>query len=66
MKEKRPRMKPRRLTRFEKECCEAQGANPKYYLFAYTINDSYFKIVHKETGVQKTIDVYRRKSRWGM
>lgn len=58
--------KPRRLTRIEKECCLAQGADPKEYLYAYKISDSYFKVVHKETGMQKTIDIYRRaKNRWG-
>ena len=50
----------RKLTRFEKECCLKQGANPKDYLYAYKISDSYFKVKHKETGIEKTIDVFRR------
>ncbi len=55
----------RRLTRFEKECCLKQGANPKDYIFLYDINDSYFKVKHKTSGIEKTIDKYRRaKNRW--
>lgn len=50
----------RRLTREEKACVQKQGANPKDYMFAYDVNDSYFKAVNKETGVERLFDKYRK------
>lgn len=50
----------RRLTRNEKACILKQGANPKDYMFAYDVNDSYFKAVNKETGVERLFDKYRK------
>lgn len=56
----------RKLTRFEKECCQAQGVNPKEYLFSHKINDSYFAVINREKGTLKILDIYRRtKSKWG-
>lgn len=52
--------KYRKLTRFEKECCLKQGCDPRDYLFAYNISESYFKVKSKSTGIEKTIDRYRR------
>lgn len=59
--------KYRRLNRLEKECCIKQGINPSDYLFAYDIGDgSYcFKIKNRTTGIETTVDKYRRaKSKW--
>lgn len=50
----------RRLTRDEKACILKQGGDPRMYLFAYDINESYFKAIHKETGIEKTFDKYRK------
>ena len=50
----------RKLTRFEKECCLKQGCDPRDYLFAYNISESYFMVKSKSTGIEKTIDRYRR------
>lgn len=50
----------RRLTRDEKACLVKQGFNPAEYEFAYEINDSYFKIRHKLTKIEKTVDKYRK------
>lgn len=50
----------RKLTRFEKSCVLKQGKNPSEYMFAYDISESYFKIRHKKTRVECTIDKFRR------
>lgn len=50
----------RRLTRDEKACILKQGGDPRMYMFAYDINKSYFKAIHKETGIEKTFDKYRK------
>lgn len=43
----------------------AQGLNPKEYEFAYKINDSYIKVRNKTTGIETSVDVYRKASnRW--
>lgn len=49
----------RRLTRFEKSCVQKQGKNPDDYVFAYDISESYFKIRHKITKTECTIDKFR-------
>lgn len=55
----------RRLTRAEKACILKQGANPNEYMFSREVNESYFKAVHKETGIEKMFDRYRKaKNRW--
>ncbi len=55
----------RRLTREEKACILKQGDNPKKFMFQYDVNDSYFKAVNIETGVEKIFDKYRKaKNKW--
>lgn len=55
----------RKLTRREKEWVLGNGKNPKDYIYLYDINDSYFKIKNKTTGIECTCDKYRRaKSRY--
>lgn len=50
----------RKLTRDEKACILKQGGNPKDYMFAYSVGDSYFKAIHKDTGIEKLFDRYRK------
>ena len=50
----------RKLTRDEKACVLKQGANPKEYMFSYDVNESYFKAIHKETGIERMFDKYRK------
>ena len=55
----------RKLTRLEKEYVLGNGKNPKDYIFLYDINDSFFKIKHKVSGIEATCDKFRRaKNRW--
>ena len=54
------KIKARRLTRLEKEWVLGNEKNPKDYMYLYDINDSYFKIINKRTGVHSTCDKYRR------
>lgn len=55
----------RRLTREEKACVLKQGKNPNDYMFAYNISESYFKIRHKTTNVECTVDRFRKaKNKW--
>ena len=48
----------RKLTRFEKSCVQKQGKNPKDYVYAYKVSDSYFKIRHKQTGIEAIVNVF--------
>ena len=50
----------RKLTREEKAFVLKQGKDPKQYMFAYNISESYFKIRHKTSGVECTIDKFRK------
>lgn len=50
----------RKLNRTMKECCSAQGYDPNKYGLYKDINDSYFQIMHRETGKIVTVDKYRR------
>lgn len=56
---------PKKLTREQKAILVAHQLNPKDYRFVEQINDSYIKVVNIRTGIQKTVDVYRKaKNRW--
>lgn len=46
------------LTRQQKIAVSAYNLNPKDYLFAENVTDTYFKIVHKDNGSTKLIDRY--------
>lgn len=50
----------RKLTRLEKEYVLGNHKNPKDYIFLYDINESYFKIKNKTTGIECTCDKFRR------
>ena len=53
------------MTRFEKSCVQKQGKNPKDYVYAYKVSDSYFKIRHKQTGIEAIVNVFdRSKNKW--
>lgn len=50
----------KRLTREQKAIVLGHSLDPKKYRFIEQINDSYIKVVNVETGIQKTIDVYKK------
>ena len=50
----------KRLTREQKAILLGHNLNPKEYRFVEKINDSYIKVVNVNTGIQKTIDVYKK------
>ena len=55
----------KKLTRDQKAIVQGHGLNVKEYRFVEQINESYIKIVNVNTGIQKTIDVYKKaKHRW--
>ncbi len=56
---------PKRLTREQKAILLGHNLNPKEYRFVDRINDSYIKVVNINSGIQKTVDVYRKaKNKW--
>lgn len=55
----------KRLTREQKAILVAHQLNPKEHRFVEQINESYIKVVNIRTGIQKTVDVFRKaKNRW--
>lgn len=50
----------KRLTREQKAILLGHNLNPKEYRFVEQINESYIKIVNVHTGIQKTVDVYKK------
>ena len=50
----------KRLTREQKAIVLGHGLNVKDYRYVEQINDSYIKIVNVHTGIQKTVDVYKK------
>lgn len=55
----------KRLTREQKAIVQGHGLNVKDYRFVEQINPSYIKIINVHTGIQKTVDVYKKsKHRW--
>lgn len=50
----------KRLTREQKSIVLGHGLNVKDYRFVEQINESYIKIVNVHTGIQKTVDVYKK------
>ena len=51
---------PKRLTREQKAILLGHNLNPKEYRFVEQINDSYIKVVNINSGIQKTVDVYKK------
>lgn len=57
----------KRLTREQKAILAGHGLNPKEYEYMYQINESYIKVRHKISGIQRTVDVYKKaKNKWGI
>ena len=53
----------KRLTREQKAIVLGNGLNPKEYMFAYTVNEDYIKVVNIITGVEKILNVHKRKKK---
>lgn len=55
----------KRLTRDQKAILQGHGLNWRDYEFVYQINDSYIKVRHKDSGIEKTVDVYKKaRHKW--
>lgn len=55
----------KRLTREQKAILLGHNLNPKDYRFVAQINDSYLKFINVETGIMKTVDVFKKaRNRW--
>ena len=53
----------KRLTREQKAIVLGNGLNPKEYQFAYTVNEDYIKVVNIITGVEKILNVHKRRKK---
>ncbi len=39
------------------------GLNPKDYMFAYQVNDDYIKVVNIMSGVERALNVHKKKKK---
>ena len=53
----------KRLTREQKAVVLGNGLNPKEYQFVENINDDYIKVVNIISGIQKTLNIHKKKRR---
>jgi len=53
----------KRLTREQKAIIVGNGLDPKEYQFVETINDDYIKVVNITSGIQKTVNIHKRKKK---
>lgn len=53
----------KRLTREQKAVVLGNGLDPKEYQFAYTVNEDYIKVVNIITGVEKILNVHKRRKK---
>ena len=53
----------KRLTREQKAIVLGNGLNPKEYQFAYDVNADYIKVLNITTGVEKILNVHKKKKR---
>jgi hypothetical protein len=53
----------KRLTREQKAVVLGNGLEPKEYQFVEDINEDYIKVVNITSGIQKTLNVHKRKKR---
>ena len=53
----------KRLTREQKAILVGNGLEPKEYQFVEIINDDYIKVVNITSGIQKTVNVHKRKKK---
>lgn len=50
----------KRLTRNQKAILQGHGLNWRDYEFVSQINESYIKVRNRQTGICKTVDVYKK------
>ena len=50
----------KRLTREQKAILQGHGLNWREYEFVCQLNESYIKVRNKTTGIEKTVDVYKK------
>lgn len=53
----------KRLTREQKAILVGNGLEPREYQFVEIINDDYIKVVNIISGIQKTLNVHKRKKK---
>lgn len=53
----------KRLTREQKAIVLGNGLEPKDYQFVEIINDDYIKVVNITSGIQKTLNVHKRRKK---
>lgn len=51
----------KRLTREQKAIVAGNGLEPKDYMFVEDINEDYIKVVNITSGIQKTLNVHKKK-----
>lgn len=51
----------KRLTREQKAIVLGNGLDPKDYMFVESINADYIKVVNITSGIQKTLNIHKRK-----
>lgn len=50
----------KRLTREQKAILQGHGMNWREYEFVCVLNESYIKVRNKTTGIERTVDVYKK------
>ena len=63
MKEVGELKRGKRLTREQKAIVAGNGLDPKEYQFVEIINDDYIKVVNITSGIQKTVNVHKRRKK---
>ena len=53
----------KRLTREQKAIVLGNGLEPKDYHFVEDINEDYIKVVNITSGIQKTLNVHKKKKK---
>lgn len=61
MKEVGELKRGKRLTREQKAIVLGNGLEPKDYMFVEDINEDYIKVVNITSGIQKTLNVHKKK-----
>ena len=52
-------------TRLQKEILSGHNMNVSEWMFVKNIGDSYIQFYNRETKQFKTVDVFKRKKKWG-
>lgn len=53
----------KRLTREQKSIVAGNGLDPKQFMFAYKVNDDYFKVINIVSGVERAVNVHKKKKK---